>query len=750
MNNLNQSKYPNDFDDDANLYVVHDSLRLVLSEDYNPGDDKINVEINEEIMNKFPDSGIITLTEQLSDPKERAISFYYSSKTNNTFEGLEVLPEFQDVHKKKSITFVTQSVMSQHHNSLKNAIIAIEEFIGIKGTTDTTPFGNTITGRTNFLKRLILTPKVWFTSDKNIGIVPFTVKFVDKSFRLGSGEVFYEWDFGDQDISNMSVSISNDTPVDIPVVEKVYTKPGKFNVKLKVTNEYGEDELEFEEFINARIESPEEAVLEFIPNSNQLASQGDQPPVFDRLGIKPVSKYEIPPTIRSGVNEFINIEIPEGNVSPSVTNAGEFLDEEGNIIDPIKFYTWSLGDDLNHSQTSSTRASYSIGGIYDIKLRVDTEFGSYRISTYENVIDIIERNNLWLFINDENNIKAYEFGLISETFKSATKTFNINTNNEFLNNTGEEERAKREFKNNVFFTIKGNLNSGQKGESLIFYPSGGNEGEGFANQIINTIKYEGFSDVYTDMNSNSTPINIQRPWNWCPLSNGLKTYFIFGPNINTTPNQNLSFQIKHTLDMSDNSVSSDIFNLGNYSNGAEELRSHVTSTYDVNGEPNSGRFAVYRSAWKDSTGFFLRNDRVGSFFRIKSFYKTDGIVSEPFINIVKINDITGTDKLEGQLVSLNNGLFFFNNTGNISAYNDVANVWETGQTITAFRSVQDSSVSGFDDERNTLKAASDGNRTVYLSFDYSNNAFIKYNGTDNTITSIGFRPVGEQWSLGIY
>jgi hypothetical protein len=36
-------------------------------------------------MTAFPEKGIITLTEQCSDPEYRALSFYYSTKSNTDF-----------------------------------------------------------------------------------------------------------------------------------------------------------------------------------------------------------------------------------------------------------------------------------------------------------------------------------------------------------------------------------------------------------------------------------------------------------------------------------------------------------------------------------------------------------------------------------------------------------------------------------------------------------------------------------------
>jgi hypothetical protein len=57
---------------------------------------------------------------------------------------------------------------------------------------------------------------------------------------------------------------------------------------------------------------------------------------------------------------------------------------------------------------------------------------------------------------------------------------------------------------------------------------------------------------------------------------------------------------------------------------------------------------------------------------------------------------------------------------------------------------------GFDKQSHTLLAASDGDRTAYLSYDYSPNAFIKFNGQDITFTIVTARPIGEQFVMGIY
>jgi hypothetical protein len=163
--------------------------------------------------------------------------------------------------------------------------------------------------------------------------------------------------------------------------------------------------------------------------------------------------------------------------------------------------------------------------------------------------------------------------------------------------------------------------------------------------------------------------------------------------------------------------------------------------------------SVYRSCWKDDAGFFLRNQGTGTFFRIKSFYRTSGNTSEPFINIKKLPDMTGSSKVEGQLVALSTGVYFFSNSGAVAAYNPTTGVWGTGGpgvNSPAFKALQDSTVSGFDSESQTLLAASDGDKLAYLSFDYSAKAFIKFNETDTTFSSVTSRPSGDQWNMTIF
>ena len=115
--------------------------------------------------------------------------------------------------------------------------------------------------------------------------------------------------------------------------------------------------------------------------------------------------------------------------------------------------------------------------------------------------------------------------------------------------------------------------------------------------------------------------------------------------------------------------------------------------------------------------------------------------------------MAGQSRLEGQLVSLSTGVFFFSNSGSVAAYNTTSSVWTTGGpgvNSTAFRTLQDTTVSGFDDATQTLLAASDGDKVAYLSFDYSPNVFIRFNELQTTFSSVTSRPLGNQWNMAIF
>lgn len=746
------SLFPDQFDSDDNLFVVHDSLRVRLAEDYNPGDTFITIDVNENnktIASRFPDSGIITLTEQCSDSSEKAVSFYYGLRTETTFEDLEILPGFTDSIKLKTITNVTQNVMAQIHNNQASAIIAIEGFVGKKGTKDAVPLGETMEGRTNFLQDLVLYPRAWFESDKRVGVVPLTIKFTDMSFRNPTS---WKWDFGDGDVSTgsytdvsydvpSSVSFAND--LDGGSVEKTYYTPNIYNVKLTVSNAFGENSVIFPGLVNARAEPPDEAELEFIGlSSNQmLIEDGD----LATGGI-----------LKSKSSTTINIQ---------VTDTGE----QSN--DSIIKYTWKLQDELIHQNADTTAAYYTQGGYYDVKVRLDTEFGSYRTTIVEAAIDIIEPKNIWYysFENEEyaatKTVDGYEFNPLGSVFKTLNRTSSpsIDRDYSFLDGEDSETRQKQEFLRNNGFSAKSGVGSGDRGVATIYWATGYDpDSAAWGSQKIKFIEYDGFSDCYSGGDCNaSLSSNITRAWNWVgfnPMSG--KSYIVLG-NTTTVPTTGVSStsQSLTTITLNSISAASATLTSANYTNGASELMKNTDFG-------NSGHFSTYRSAWHNQTGYLLRNDANGEFFRIKSFYKTTGTTGTPIQGFAKLNDIPGSVKMEGQLVALTSGVFFFNNEGIGTVYNVNTNTWSligSSTSTSAFKQLQDTTVLNYEDPtipsidgipynsfEQRLVATSDLDRKAYLAFDYSEKAFIKYNEVDNTFSSITARPSGESFLIGYY
>lgn len=766
--------YPEEIDTEEILPTVHDSLRLRLAEDYEPGNTSITVEGDIAIFERFPNIGYLTLTEQCSEPELRAISFHYSSKTEIsevlfTFNGLELLNGFQDVSKPKRLTNVTQNVMAEYHNSYKDAIIAIEEFVGVKGTMDLMPYGETMEGRINFLHKLVLKPKAWFTADRTYGLVPLEITFTNKSFQIGEncpvGDVQFIWDFGDGDCSQIACSTVEFTDV-VPVEEvnvrvldtdggtivKTYTTPNKYDVSLTVINKWGEDTVVFPGFITAKLPAPNEATIDIIPRTDQILTPGDP------TNGPPFTTY---PVIRSPVDTFIDFEIQSGTKSGTEdiyapygrSYGGEVLNSSKQPIDPIVDYNWQLSDDLSHGNSSSAKASYSIGGTYDLTLRVDTQFDAYRITNYPASVDIVEKVNMWLwtFKPASNEVEVSEYGLISETFKTRPVTMYVTRNTDFLEGESNSEQLIKEFNRNTFTSQRSTTSSGEWGELLIYWASGRYSSDPLSAETINMISFNGFTDTYTV----PTSPDLVRPWNWLGFSIYPYSFFLLGnsgsiPAPNTSPTN----MKKLTQDLSDPglSITELTFISTDFLNGAIDLMENVC-IFDPLGQPYQGHFSVYRGASRNNTGYFVRNDGVGAFYRLKSFYKTEGVLSDPIQKIKKLPDMLGSLKMEGQLLSLTSGLFFFDNSASISAYNETSGVWETGSASSSsasFASLQDRTMIGFSKIENTLLGVSDGDRKAYLSYDYSPNAFIQFNESNLSFKSLGSRPSGEQWLMSVY
>lgn len=695
------SNYPEALDTNDNLYQVQDALRVPLGFDYHPGSASILADGD---LSRFPTTGIITLVEQQSSPKERAISLYYGSRTNREFNDLELLPDSIDVLKPKKITMITLQAMANHREALKDAILTIEKFLGTKHQMETEPRGNTIFGRLNFLKKILFSPKAWFEANRTIGAAPFTTKFVfTGSGNYGPvGQVIYDWNFNDETISTVE-----------PEVEKTFLSPGEYTVSLTVKNYYGEDTVTFHNMVKIKGQAPEEATVKFLPFQNQIYMD------------------DIIPKIRTPINQPVLIEVPQKTMENKKTFAGELIDPRTNkAADSVTNYTWSLHDDLPHTNTHKTKALYTVGGFYDLVLRTDTSQGAYRITTYENCIDVVEPTNLWIWVNEnKQRVRSYEFGLVGETLKTSSNTYALRANDKFLEGN---ERQKFEFWRNNGFAKKTPLRSGEGGEGFLFWASGRTPEDSTSAEQIYFTTYNGFSDYYKVEHS------VARPWNWAALVAEKDVYFIYGtPTEEPLPTVSLTNTSKVTYNIGSGITSNYSIEYKNYKNGAHDLTVNhgvFTSTYQT---PH-GHYSAYRTTWKDNIGYILKNSSLGEYFDFQSFYKTEGTLGSPFNNIVKLPDMPGDSNKEGSLVALNNGVYFFNNHGNTYCFNTTSGAWESVNSHNKIAR----------NELNSLLAASDLESKAYVNIE--DTSFFKFNEIDMSYVTFNHGPLNKQWLMSIF
>lgn len=729
--------YPTTLDTDDTLYSVKDSLYLTLSSDYNPGDTLIYVEANADKMDLFPDTGIITLVEQCSEPEFRAVSLHYTTKDNQnfTFGGLTVLPETPNTYKKAGASTVVMNVVAQHHNSIKDAIIAIENYVGKSSDTTTRPFTGNLVQRTEFLLGVVFTPRAWFSVDKTIGLSPLTVTFTNLSFQLGEdlpdNTISYYWDFGDGSgsiVPNFSYYTTE------KVVTHTYYNPGIYTVRMKVVNKYGEDIVYFENLINAKYEAPDEAVLNVSTGATQIYF--------------PASGYT---KVLAGSPVVIYTLADQINPSTGKTYAGETVNASNQPIDPILTFTWDLSDDLTHGNDPTTTAVYTIGGLYNIVLRCDTRSEAYRITTVYDRINVIESYNAWLFNLTSGSIaRANEMGFNSEVFKTTQIPYTtISRNIDFISGSLNAVQLVREFYRNTNLNAKSTASSGQGlgSTAIIHYASGRDETDPSTFETINAIEFNGFTETYSSYDG------YDRPWNWIPFNGVGFTYFLLGNALNQPPGSSPT-----NMDLVYADLPSETYTIANTFSSANFIGSssylmYNAGDYDTNGDPVYGNFSAYRTTWRDRSGYILKNYVVGDAFQIKAFFGTEEDGVSLIANFNQLPDLVGPAKTEGILLNLNTSMFFFNNTGSISSFDPLENVWRTGgpgYNSIVFNNLQDTTVQDYDNEANTLVGTTDGASTAYLSFDYSNNAFIKYSDVDLTFTRLNARPTGEQWLFGTY
>lgn len=161
--------------------------------------------------NSFSDSGIVRIDKEL---------IFYGSKTGNILRDLKrgFATSKQSPHQMNAT--VTGSVMAEHHNAIKDAIINIENDLG----KDTFPATSSLNGILSDLETNYLAPKPKFRAFPFVGAPPLKVRFQNLS---GGPPIRFLWDFGDGTTS------AETSPI------HTYQREGLYTVKLSMITSLG-------------------------------------------------------------------------------------------------------------------------------------------------------------------------------------------------------------------------------------------------------------------------------------------------------------------------------------------------------------------------------------------------------------------------------------------------------------------------------------------------------------------------------
>lgn len=210
------SLFPEALDDKGTLYEATNNSSVVLKQTLSFNSKIIIVEDT----SGFPEKGQLRIGPEPGTSGQYEL-VAYEKKTSNTFQDLKRGFQGSTIGQwpaKK--TWVSNTVTSEHHNAIKDAIINIEQDLGLKENPDP----KSLNGILKAQEVRFLAPKPLFRAFPIKGAPPLKVRF--QNFTTGY-IARYLWDFGDGGTS------LEKSPTHTYVTEGIYT------VKLNVVTTTG-------------------------------------------------------------------------------------------------------------------------------------------------------------------------------------------------------------------------------------------------------------------------------------------------------------------------------------------------------------------------------------------------------------------------------------------------------------------------------------------------------------------------------
>tara|TARA_Y100000034_G_scaffold38278_3_gene47046 strand:- start:3236 stop:4255 length:1020 start_codon:yes stop_codon:yes gene_type:complete len=199
------SVYPEALDNKETLYEAKNNAETNLKQSL----PFLGKQIIVESAAAFPDKGLLRIGPQAGESGNSEL-IYYDKKTKTTFKELKrpFAGSVQSPWPKGA--YVTNAVMAEHHNAIKDAIWNIENNLGTKES----PTAESLNGILKAQETRFLNPKPLFRSFPLKGKPPLKVRF--QNFSTGH-LVRHFWDFGDGSVSTET------SPIHTYLVEGVYT-----------------------------------------------------------------------------------------------------------------------------------------------------------------------------------------------------------------------------------------------------------------------------------------------------------------------------------------------------------------------------------------------------------------------------------------------------------------------------------------------------------------------------------------------
>jgi len=199
------SIYPIGLDSKDTLFEVKNNAQTVLKQSL----PFLGKQIIVESTSAFPDKGLLRIGPPAGQPGNSEL-IYYDTKTSTVFKDLKraYAGSIQSAWNKGA--YIANSVMAETHNSIKDAIINVEQNLGLKEN----PEAASLNGILKSQETRFLTPKPLFRAFPLKGKPPFKVRF--QNFSTGH-LIRHFWDFGD---GSVSTEVS---PIHTYLAEGLYT-----------------------------------------------------------------------------------------------------------------------------------------------------------------------------------------------------------------------------------------------------------------------------------------------------------------------------------------------------------------------------------------------------------------------------------------------------------------------------------------------------------------------------------------------